>query len=811
MEGAPLRWRGRVEAVGFWFPPGHPREQSLPRLLAELWLEESRLLHAYDGVLLLFPRSQLVDAERGAGLPVVALGEGWATFPSAEPGPAKLVLRWRGALWSAGLEELMPYELAGLWNSLELDFREGFPLSSPLSRPRLANPETNESVREILGAVPAPAPEREEWLRRLREPTESPAKATGLLGFFDLLRSVFGSAPENQRYLVKMIDLFEKEHWDQALRHAIPLDRSSLSSGALERFVGQLRPRRDLSFTARTSQGRPALGTSLEGIDLLRSVYHRAFQAMLQAGRIDEAAFVKGELLDDARGAVELLEQHRRFEAAARLATLKALPAELQVRLWFLAGQVEKAMVLARRFGVHAQALVHLEARDREKARDFRVAWAWDLRRLGQTAEALSVAWEVRERIPEFAAWMENELLQDGAGAAGALALAVGDDELCRDLGLAGRLEDWFADQSLLTLERRRTVLRLLSEQPRRSSLPELQRWAAATARRVMRQANGPFPLADQKAFETLLELSADPWLRADRPRTLPGQQAKLDSWRERVERRGQLPIYDAAALGDGRCLLALGYAGLVVVSSGGRIAQRFAVPAHRLVVPRQGNLYLAVSHQRISAFQQGRVNAWCSAELDDFADLHLGFDWFVWRQRELFRIDLIPALEGRADWTAIEAIPLPSEPLRVAVGPAQVAVLFEDQVNYHHHHFLKVYTKHRLAGEGRYLLSPRTCEPLQLWEGRVRFRGATLGGEGELVHTDYQDPYGVAIFQAERGLTLCLFDAEKAKRQLVLELPEARFARARIRAEQAVICDDTGRLLLVDLASRKWIAQMFL
>lgn len=800
-----MRWRGWVEAAGLWFAP-RPGDDS--QRLAAAWTEGSRLLRACQGSLLLFPEPRRLEVERTSALAVLAVESGWASFPSARPAPGEILVMWGGEVRSARLAELPGLDLGALWDSSELDFRSGAPLSAPLARPRRVA-ATKESLRDVFGtAVPEPAPEQQAWLRRLREPSSPPSGSSGLLGFFDLLRSVFG-VPENQRYLSKMLDLFDKQRWDEALRHAIPLDTSSLPGGVLERFLGQLKPRKGLDFTAKTSTGQAGLSTSLEGVELLRSVYHRAFQALLQAGRIDEAAFVKGELLDDARGAVELLEQHRRFETAARLALLKGLPAELQVRLLFQAGKVEQALTLARRAMVYAQALALLQPRDGEKAREFRKEWARDLSRFGQIGEALTIGWEVRDMLPEYPTWVERALAEDGASACQALALGLEDDVLCRRFGMPELLRRWFADPSFTTLERRRTLLRLLAEKPRRSSLPEIQNWARHTARQVMRQANCPFPLGDQKVLDMLIELSADPWLRVDRPRSLPRQQAKLDQWRERAGQKGQLPIYDAASLGDGRCLLALGHAGLMVVSAGGRVSQRFATPAHQLVVPRYGDLYLAVSQGRVSAFRQGRVTAWCLAEIDGFAESHGGFDWFVWRDRELFRIDLAPLLEGRSDWEAIDAFGWTAPPRKLVLGSRSLAVLFQEQVTFHHHHLLMVHSRKRLAGEGPFLLTSQACEPLRVWEGVYGFRGVTLGGEGELVALDFQEPYGVAVFAQEKSLTLCLFDITRPRQQLVLELPEARFARVRVRGQHALVCDSVGRLLQLDLSERQWLAQM--
>lgn len=750
-------------------------------------------------------------AETLPAFPVVKRGEGWASFPSAVPAPGELVLKWRGETWLHPVRGLGEVNLGELWDRSELRYLEGSrPGGGVVGKPGLVSRPEPKKLRAVFTAIPEAAPEQKEYLRRLERPQERSQASNPLLGFLDLLGSFFQSKA-NRNYLSKMLSYFERGDWEKALRYAIPLDDSSPVSQRLNEFLGKFTPRKNLNFTPKLPGGLAA-GTSMEGMDLLRSVYHNAYQALLQAGRIEEAAFVLAELLDDAKGAVELLERHGFYEKAAELATLKGLPASLQVALWFRAGKVEQALQVARCHYVHGQAIVTLENKDKEAARAFRVLWAQDLARVGQFGEAVLVGWPVRRVLPDCDEWVEATLDVGNLESYRVALLVLTSGDASRGFRLAARLRSWMEDTSPLTVTNRRKLLSILSRSGARTDDPEIREWAASTARRVLRQMNSPWPLGDKKTVDFLAKLSEDRWLKADLPYFTTGLKLQLNRWRHVVEERGHLPIFDAAPLGDGRILVALGHAGLLVLSSRGARSQQFSLPCHKLVAPLQGGSFLTLSRSQVGCFERGAVRSLCSVAVDGCADEHDGLAWFVWLGTSLYQIDLARLLCGDdPGWEALSETKLPHTPRRLSLGPGRVGVLLDKMAHFYRTPEMKLDRTRGLDDRVPNLLTPADGEVLSHRLEQWCFKGQGLYHQGHPVGLEYRDSHGVLYSKTEEGLTVCIFQMNHPKKQLALELPGARSAQVRVQDAQAIISDSCGRLLIADLTSQRWVGEFFL
>lgn len=784
-----MSWQGRQLVWGLWFPP----DWQQPERLLACWQTGSRLLRAWHGWLLVYAHPQpmgVAPAQR-----VVALDQGWSSTRQGRPGPQQVALRWHGLDWVGTLADMEPVDLAGLWDWAELDFRPARVRAPGLVKPRLVS-STPESVNQILPAVPPPAPERQQLLQRLSQPA---APSNPLLGFFDLLKSFFGS-PENQRYMNKMLDLFEQKNWQEALRHAIPLNESTPTS-ELSALLGKLKPRSRLDFTS-PNQPAAQIGTSLHGMDLLKDLYRRALRQLVEAGRIEEAAYVQGELLGDAAGAAVLLEEHGYLEAAARLATLKGLPAVLQVRLWFEAGKVETALALARRYRVQAEALQMLQRKNAELANRFRAAWATDLADAGFQAQAIAVGWPVREQLEDYERWLRAALDLGGPAAVEGMALGLRDAELSQRLGLVGILKAWFQEFDLLTQPSRRLLLERLVESGLPTGHTGLRDWAGQTARRVMRQANSPVPLGNQRTLEFLVKLSGDPWLRVDRVRTIGPTVPRMGLWSETIEARGHTPLLDALWLGDGRLLVALGQAGLLVVSRGGAVSQSFAQPAYDLV---QGERQLVRSGHNLSWFEGNQLRFWCQADLDGWADQHDGYHWFVWLERQLFQIDLLSP-----QWKALQCVDLPGTPRDAIFGQSELGLDLGFELVVLHLPDLDPGKSWKIPG-GPQLCRSRVVESFQTQGDRLHFRSVQLHLEGR--NPRFRERAGLCLVQSDYALgqELLVFPVDHPSQQFHLKLPGADCVKARLKGQMLVVCDNLGRLLVVDLKARAWMGQFFL
>ncbi len=164
----------------------------------------------------------------------------------------------------------------------------------------------------------------------------------------------------HHRYYSDLLDRFESGDLADALRHAIPLGGGE---GLESRLAGPgaSRPRDDLSFSGRGG--------------------------------------------------------------AAQLAEAKVLDPSLVVRLTFLAGEVERAMQLARRHGVFGDVLGRLGDHHPAEARSFRVAWAATLAAGGAHAAAVGVLRSGELRPP--AAWVAKAIAGGGPSGARVLADAI--------------------------------------------------------------------------------------------------------------------------------------------------------------------------------------------------------------------------------------------------------------------------------------------------------------------------------------------------------------------------------------------------
>lgn len=774
-----MSWCGYQSIWGLWFPPGWQQ----PERLLGAWQPGSRLFSAWHGWLLVYAHAPLTSVESCPAMAVLSVGEGWSSHAHLRPPAGQLALRWHGEDWVGDMQPLDP---AQLWDWQSLQHQTAQQPSLLLIRPLLARSTPPVSIGTILPAVPPPAPEREQLLQRLSRPPEGGKNP--LLGLFDLLRSVFGS-PENQRYMNKMLRLFEQKNWQEALRHAIPLGDSESSS--MQAFLGQLKPRSSLEFTS-PGDGGATLETSLQGLDLLQAIYRRALQSLLEAGRIEQAAYVQGELLADAAGAVDLLEKHGLAEAAARLATLKGLPASLQVRLWFQAGRSEVAMGLARRYGVQAEALQILARKNPELANQFRAAWATDLADAGCISQAISVGWPVRQQLEDYELWLRAGLESAGPASLQALVYGLQDDGYCQRLKLPERLQSLFQDRDLLSQPRRRAILDSLAVTWFETVHPLLKSWAGETARRVMRQANSPVPLGDQRTLEFLINLSGDPWLRADRPPSLGEATPRRGLWSETIVQPGLTPIYDALWLGDGRILLALGQAGMVVLSRGGAVSQRFALPAYQLV---EGERPIIVSGNNLSRFEGGATRFWCQASLDGWWESHDGYHWITWLGRQIFTIDLLSQ-----EWRALHQCTLDHPPREIYVSGSTVAAHVGQNL-------------HLLRMPSLEFIREETSTPSGLSKSGEKwsFCGQPLALEGPSPQFRKRGDFSLVETPYAQGMQLLAFPCNNPSQQLSIKLPGAKRIQARIHGQILLVCDSTGRVLVADMRARSWLAQFYL
>ncbi|MBY0572198.1 MAG: hypothetical protein K2P84_00830 [Undibacterium sp.] len=447
-------------------------------------------------------------------------------------------------------------------------------------------------------------------------------------------------------YLRKMMSLLENGDIGEALRYAIPLD----SMSPIDRpAFGTPRPRLRLDISA-PSQTHSAISLGFELENYLRTTYRRTFERLDREGKIDEATFVLAELLKSGGEAVDYLEKKGRIKQAAQLAETMELAPEIAVRLWCMAGNVERAVQLARLGQAFAAAVQLLERRQSPQAPLMRLQWAEDLALCGQLPEAAEAIWPLVEHREKALVW-----LLEAERAGGMLGIKA----LLKKLAL---LPSSLADSEVTVLslldddsehgaqQRMRMGIELLMLSQHSSAT---KRVAAELIRPLLIDRMGEYNQFDKKSLTKLLSLSDSEVLQADMPSlTMPkisarlGLGARTEPMLVHLKERGLLKIHDARRLLDGHYLLALGESGVIRIDKHGRLLAQFPVPATRLVIATGAQRALALvqrdSMWRVSRIDliERKVSDWIIQPLRFWAEQYDGLVWNVVIENRLVAID---------------------------------------------------------------------------------------------------------------------------------------------------------------------------
>jgi hypothetical protein len=473
-------------------------------------------------------------------------------------------------------------------------------------------------------------------------------------------------------YVDRMLTMFESGDIDEALRHAIPLSEEGEESAGPPAPPALGVPSARTALAISTGSGGSGGGAIYSPPDFyaeLRRRYRAAFERLEAEGRIDEAAFVLAELLRDTGEAVAFLERHGRFHLAAELAEGRGLAPALVVRQWMLAGDVRRAVLLARRHGVFAEAIGRIGAR--REGVILRVLWAETLAEAGDFAAAVETAYPLKEARGLAAAWIDAAIAQGGVAAARVLArkltLFPASFPEVRERALALSTEEGG------TPAERRAFAEALLEG---SATPASRTLARPLLRALVRDGALSGDPATLSLVTRVLSHAGDDLLRADIPAWPTVERTPLRFLRVQklleIARHdaGATPVHDAVHLPDGRTALALGEAGVRVLDREGRALFHLDEPAHHLVISDRGDRALALASRgstvRIARLDLvgRRSESWCDARLDAFARDFDGAQWIVAAAGKLLVID---ALDTRFD--ALASFDLGAGANRIAIG----------------------------------------------------------------------------------------------------------------------------------------------
>ncbi|TQM10368.1 hypothetical protein FB548_2569 [Pseudoxanthomonas sp. 3HH-4] len=401
-------------------------------------------------------------------------------------------------------------------------------------------------------------------------------------------------------YLKRLMSMFDRGDLEEALRNALPIDSLAQSLGQSFSQPGR---RNDLRLSGGAGGGLSiGLGPDLQ--DHLRGLYRRAFESFDRQGRIDEAVFVLAELLNARQEALDYLVRHERHAQAAELALGWEMPAAAIIRLLMLAGDVQRAVLVARRDGAFAAAIQMLQGTHAELADRLRSEWGHALVAQGDWLGAVEAVWTLPAMRAQATEWLLAA--ERAGGELGARALVqravLLPDTLEQYAGLIELLADpWTgADartamaQAMLSVAGKSEALRMMAAR----LLPAVAADCAASR-------NG----FGTKDLENLLALSGDGCLKADAPGWALGPRESTPFWSQaralllEAPAPGLQAIHDAIPLPGRQTLVALGEAGAVVIDAAGKVRQRYATPAYFLVASPLGRVALAVApRERVSS-----------------------------------------------------------------------------------------------------------------------------------------------------------------------------------------------------------------
>jgi MoxR-vWA-beta-propeller ternary system domain bpX6 len=655
------------------------------------------------------------------------------------------------------------------------------------------------------------------------------------------------------RYLAHVLEMFDSGDLDSALRHAIPLT-DEVATTMSPPMLGTPSPRAQLEIMPWRREAAPSTTLGGDLFALIKQKYRNAVETLVARGEFEKAAFVLAELLHSNEEAVSFLERHGKLELAAQLAEARDLPPGLVVRQWFLAGNKEHAVRIARRTGAFGDAVHRLGSTAPEASEELRLVWADSLANAGAFPAAVEVIWNVPRARHLALDWLDR---------AAAVGGATGARMLVKKLRLA---PESFPDvrERLLALisegEGEPHVASALGHEVLQSPTSDEMRIVAKMAARTL--------LVEQENSKTdgflrrLTEFAGDAAFRADvaacASSAAPSSKTPPNTDSEpllvhRVQNDvGAYGVFDAAEMPDGRLLIALGELGAHLLSPAGKVLARFAEPTHRLVMSRHGNRAILVAHRgeatRLAKLDllTKRIQPWCDAHIDAFASTFDGETWHVACRDSLFAIDTLSNgwehlwdLASLADGDGrVMSVQLGAAKLQVLVGQGDAKMQrWEIELPSH------TVRRREILGE---CFAPAEEAPVSLHMVEATPGGQLLGwrqrmaaADGEALIAGIRDraywrdlplPGDVVpcppsaseaaaafVVHTDEGLNIHLFDERWERERVIVRLdgpveprPSGEKQRmwVRLQGERAIVFDRHGRVLVLCVRTQRLLRE---
>jgi hypothetical protein len=400
----------------------------------------------------------------------------------------------------------------------------------------------------------------------------------------------------------------------------------------------------------------------------------------------------------------------------------------------------------------------------------------------------------------------------------------------------------------------RRSFVHALTRQERTAQTRAIAR---AAARALVRDATSTSAMSEsvhKKNLHAILDFTNDSALRADAP-ALPILVANQRLVSRAVPLSIEIPASDvgmiaatdAAPLPGGRVIVAMGEAGVRLLTRDGRVAAHFDQPAHRLVISDHGDRVIAMA-RRGEVWRLARIDLltlksedWCEARVDAFDQTFDGSMWFIGAGEDFYAID---AMARRFD--ALWRVPdVEGDVISVARSSSRVRFLVSRWLLEEWEYEFPSMTLRNRTRAGTVPIglniAMTTCRAISVdgiiadQSETVRFEALGDSGHG-IAHVDPSGKNRLRLFRngellrelevsaeecnpltpainsewvasaivKQAGALVTLANVNHLMARLYVSLPETGDVSVRLSSEAMMVADARGRVLVIDLETGK-------